>query len=178
MTTLTNISQLPLALTLGGTEQIPIVQGLNSTAETKRTSPDLIGSGIFPPPVTSAIEVTMGAPGFDIETGTTSTLPVPFPCSIVAAEILGDETGSATVDIRLCTYTDYAPPGTPSASNSITGGNPLTLTVANHARSDLVGWTTDLGQTGDDNVLAFVVTGVPDIETVTVSLLVQRNPTI
>ncbi len=105
--------------------------------------------------------------GSAITTGVKGDVQVPAG-TIVAAEIVADQTGDCVVDIWRDTYANHPP----TDADSITASAPPTLSSAAKAQdSTLTGWTTSLSE-GD--WLRFNVDSAATCERVTVSLKVQR----
>lgn len=166
----TDILSLPIASILDGQEWVPLVKG----GTTERTRVSNLGfasiTSVFP----AGIDYIMSGGTAIVPTGVNGPgLQVPFNCSIQAAVINGDNPlGSIVVDIWKCTETQYDGGAThPAVGDSIAGGNPLTITNASKATSDLSGWTTTLTQ-GD--WLWFNVNSVLTFSSVTVALRVSR----
>ena len=68
-------------------------------------------------------------------------LKVPFNCTITAAEMVGDISGSGVVDIWRDTYTNYPPVD----ADSITASAPVTISGALKSRNTtLTGWNKNL----------------------------------
>jgi hypothetical protein len=94
---------------------------------------------------------------------------VRYNCEIVEATLLADQAGDIVVDIFKDTYGNYPP----TAGDSITGGNPLTISAGNKTtNTSLTGWSKTL-LAGD--VLRFSIVSVTNIRAVTVGLRLQRT---
>jgi hypothetical protein len=103
-----------------------------------------------------------------LDTGLKGWMEVPYDGTITAATLLADAAGNIVVDVWKTTYSGF--PG--SAANSITGGNPLTLTGANKTKNTtLTGWTTAVTE-GD--IIYVNVVSASVITKVTMSLKVAR----
>src|SRR5260370_29462850 len=73
----------------------------------------------------SAIEAIIGAKGQVLSPGVFADVEVPFNCSIFRWTALGDQSGSAVVDIEVCTFPQYDGGAThPAVGDSITPGRP------------------------------------------------------
>lgn len=169
MTVLSPIRNLPVVISLTGTEEVPLDQG----GTTKRATVQQI-SQAFIVPFPAAIEAVIDGSNSLIQTGLKGYLVVPFPVTITGAFMFANTAGTITVDIWKCTTAQFDPDGgVPSAANTITGGTGLALTgSALYQNTSLAGWTTSL-TTGD--VLAYNVSpGVAGITRVTVSLSLTR----
>lgn len=154
---------------LSGAEWLPIVQG-GTTKRTQASNLNFLDT-IFPAGIDYVISTNAGP----VAVGVAGTgLQVPFDCTIVSAELVGNSAiGSAIVDIWKCTDTQYDGGAThPVVGDSITGGNPLTIAVGSKAASSLVGWTTTLNQ---GNWLWYNVNNAVLFTSVTVALKVSRS---
>lgn len=162
------ITDLPVAVSMDGTENLEIVQGGTS----KRATAALIARSRLQE-VNTAIEFVIDEGGVPLTTGTKGYLQVPFDATILTVALLGDQSGSTEIDIWKCSYTAFDAGATaPVAANSITSATPPTI-VAGTKYSDtaLSGWTTSIDE-GD--VLAFVVNSNSSFTRITVSLGVER----
>lgn len=168
-----NILNLPVAVSLDGSEYVPLVQGTGGDAVTRRATTGLIAEIGFASVLPAAIEFTIDGAGGTIAAQTWGFLTVPFNATITAATLLGDHTGSIIVNVWKCTYAQFDPPTTPSAANSITSVTPPTISSAKKSTdTTLVGWTVALDE-GD--ILAFNVPSVStSISRVTLSLALTR----
>jgi hypothetical protein len=115
------------------------------------------------------ITVNINGGGAAITTGLKGFLRVPYACTITAAELIGDQTGSIVIDIW---KSDYA--SLPAVdAGSITASAPPTLSSAlKSTDATLAGWTTSLAA-GD--YLAFNVDSAATVEQVTLSLTITRT---
>lgn len=164
------ILNLPTVTGLDGTEWVPLVQG----GTTKRAQVDEIGFGTVTAVFPAGINYVMSGGDATVPLGAVgSGIQVPFDCEIQSAVINGNlNNGSVVVDVWKCTETDYDGGTThPVVGDSITGGNPLTISAGSKATSDLVGWTLSLTE-GD--VLWYNVQSVSGFKCVTVILNVSR----
>jgi len=111
--------------------------------------------------------VTEGS-GNDIAAGQKGAVVIPFDATITSGMILAESAGDAVVDIWKSDFGGYPP----SSGDSITGGNPLTLTGSlKNLDTTLTGWDTSLLE-GD--ILVFDVSGVVAIQRLTVALTVEK----
>ena len=116
---------------------------------------------------TGLIAYVIDGGGATITTGLKGFLPIPQACTITAARLLGDTTGSIVVDIWKADFDNYPP----TDSDSITGSaEPEIETAAKSEDTALSGWTTSIAA-GD--VLAFNVDSVSSFQRVTVALVVE-----
>jgi hypothetical protein len=115
---------------------------------------------------TTAIEFVVDGGGAAITAGSKGVIQVPFACTITAARLLADQSGSIVLDIWKGTYANYPP----TDAASITGDAPPTL--ASGVKSEntgLTGWTTSIAA-GD--ILGFNVDSASGVTRVTVVLTV------
>jgi hypothetical protein len=120
-----------------------------------------------------AMEFICDGAGLQLTPGTFGYLEVPFPCKVVAATLLADQSGSCILDVRRTTAAAFSPPTHPAASDSITASAQPTLSGATIAQdTTLAGWTTALNQ-GD--IVGVAVISATTVTRVTLSLKVQRT---
>ena len=113
--------------------------------------------------------------------GAVGVMEVPFACTIQQVSLTSDVPGTATVDIRSCTYANFTitPPATLTSSSSIVGlGNTPTLgSVGNPLQATTLsptGWTLTSFNKGD--WLQFYLNGATLLSWLQVSLKVTRTP--
>ena len=143
-------------LQLNGSAQIPAVDG----------------SLVIGAP--SAIEFVIDGGGAAITTGVKGYLEVPFNATIKQVTLLGDQSGSVTIDIWKTTYANFDGGTThPVAADSITASaRPAIVSTTKYQDATLTGWTTSLTK-GD--ILAFDVNvAATNITRCTVSLQTVR----
>lgn len=115
------------------------------------------------------VEFVIDGGGLQIGGGVAGDLEIPFNCVINRATLLANQAGNIVVDVWKAPLSAFPP----TAANSITGGNPPTLTGANEYQdSVLTGWTTQINA-GD--ILRFNSSGILAIQRVTLSLKVTKN---
>jgi len=115
---------------------------------------------------TRAIEFVIDGGGSTITTGVKGDIEVPYACTITAARLLADQSGSIVVNVWKDTYANFAP----TAGDKITASAPPTISSASKSQdTTLTGWTTSISA-GD--ILRFNVDSVTTIQRVTVSLTV------
>jgi hypothetical protein len=130
--------------------------------------------------LTSAIEFIIDGGGSALTTSTCGfssgqlcTLEVPFACTITAARMFADQTGSAVIEIAKTTYSAYAPGTHPVSGDKITSSTPPTISSAAKSQdTTLTSWTTSVSA-GD--ILAVSVTSATTITKLTVSLSCVRT---
>jgi hypothetical protein len=88
---------------------------------------------------TSSMGITIDGGGSAITTGIKGDLYIPTACTITAATLLADQSGSIVIDIWKDTYANYPP----TDADSITAAAPPTLSTATKSQdTTLTGWTT------------------------------------
>ena len=169
----TDILSLPVAVSIDGTEYAPIVQGLGSTAVTRRVQTAKIAQVGQTSQLPGSIEFVIDGGGGLIAAKTWGYLQVPFNATLTSASLVSDIIGSIVVDVWMCTYAQFDAGVThPVAADSITAGNPPTLTNATKSTNALTNWTTSLPV---GNMLAFnVPSSSTNITRVTLSLNLNR----
>lgn len=116
----------------------------------------------------AAIEFVIDGGGLVITTGVKGDVQVPFACTITAATLLADQSGSIVVDIWKDTYANYPP----TVADSITAAAKPTLSATTKSTdSTLTGWTKSIA-VGD--ILRFNVDSATTIQRVTVVLTVSK----
>jgi hypothetical protein len=124
--------------------------------------------------IVAAIEFVLDGGGAALTTGVKGYLEVPFNCTITRATLLGDQSGSVTIDIWRTTYALFNPGTHPVVGDSLTAAAvPAIASGVKYQDSGLTGWTKTLSA-GD--VLAFnVKVAATAITRVTCSLLVTKT---
>jgi len=116
-----------------------------------------------------AVGIVIDGNGSAITTGVKGYLEVPFACTITAATLLADVSGSIVIDVWKDVYANYPP----VVGDSITASAKPTLSSAIKSRdTTLTGWTTAIAA-GD--VLGFSVTSATTVTKVALSLTVQAT---
>ncbi len=162
----------------GGTD-VAIADGGTgaSTASDARTNLELVptlGLELSAPNIqmtanqrTAAIIWEIDGGGAVITTGVKGEIYVPFACTITAATLLADQSGSIVVDVYKAAYASYPP------SSSICASAKPTISATNKATdSTLTGWTTAIAA-GD--TLRFNVDSVGTVTRCTVILTVVKT---
>lgn len=140
--------------------------GSNGYALTARSSQT---TGLAWEAVTGAIEFVIDGGGSTITTGVKGYLEVPFACTITAARMFADQSGSIVVDVWKDTYANYPPVD----ADSITASAPPTISSTTKSQdTTLTGWTTTVSA-GD--VLGFNVDSCTSIQRCIVSLRITRT---
>jgi len=124
--------------------------------------------------VTDSINVILDGGGSALTDGEKLYIRVPYNCTIKSVTLLADQSGSVTVDIWKCTYSDFDAGSThPVNGDSITASaTPAISSGVKYEDPTLTGWTTSISA-GD--ILAFVVEGnATSIQRVTAALKVEK----
>jgi len=115
---------------------------------------------------TRSLSLLIDGGGSAITTGVKAYLEVPFACTITAATLLADVSGSIVVDIWKDTYANYPP----TVADTITASAKPTISSATKSQdTTLTGWTTSI-TAGD--ILGFKVDSATTVTRVTVALKV------
>lgn len=132
------------------------------------TTTFLRADGTFAAPArTGVIELIIDGGGVVITTGVKAYLEIPFACTITAATLLADVSGSIVVDIWKDTYANYPP----VVGDTITAAAKPTISAATKSQNTtLTGWTTSI-TAGD--ILGFNVDSATTVTKVTVSLKIS-----
>jgi hypothetical protein len=97
----------------------------------------------------------------------------PFACTITAARLFADQTGSVVIESAKTTDANYAPGTHPVSGDKITSSTPPTISSAAKAQdTTLTSWTTSVSA-GD--IRGFSVTSATTITRVTVSLTCVKS---
>jgi hypothetical protein len=119
--------------------------------------------------VTASILFQIFKDGEPISTGIKGDVVIPFNATISEWSLLGDQTGSAVVDIWKSTYANYPP----TSGNSITASAKPTISASNKGQSStLTGWTTTISA-GD--ILRFNVDSISTIQRLSINLRITRT---
>ena len=169
------ITSLPVAISLGATtdylEVSKFIGAPGATYQSVRATPQTVASAMARSLV-SGLEFIISNLGFVLITGVQPYLTVPYAATITGATMVSAPTGSITVDVWRCSYTQFDGGIThPVVADSITGGNPLIISSGTKVTSNLGGWNTSLNQ-GD--VLAFNISSVASATEATITLYLNR----
>ena len=119
--------------------------------------------------LTGVLGITIDGAGTAITTGVKGYLLIPYTCTITAAELTADQSGSIVIDV----WKDAAANFPPTDADSITASAPPTLSSAQRSSdSTLTGWTVSLAA-GD--YLGFNVDSASTVTRVTLALKVTRT---
>lgn len=117
---------------------------------------------------TTDIAFVINDGGSVLATGVKGDLVIDFACTITGWTLLADTAGSVTVNVWKIGYASYPP----TASNSIVGATPPTITGTIKAQGGVGGWTTAI-VAGD--TLRFNVDSCSGIARVSLILKVTKN---
>jgi len=163
------IPNLPVVTGLTGAEQMELVQG----GVSKRTTTEQIASYTRSATFSASLQVLFDYGVGVVESGVQGYMRVPFNCTIDSAVVLADQSGTVTVDIWKCTFAQFDAGSTfPTAADTICGGNPIAVSGATKASSNLSGWTTSL--TAGDVLAFYVPLNATSIRQITVALGLLR----
>ena len=169
------ITSLPVATSLGPTtdylEVSKYIGAPGATYQSVRATPQTVASALVNS-VVSGLEYSISNLGSVLITGAQPYLTVPYASVITGATMVIAPSGSLTVDIWACSYTQFEGGAThPVITDSICGGNPLTITGATKTTSTLSGWGTHLNK-GD--VLAFNISSAASATQATITLYLNK----
>jgi hypothetical protein len=122
---------------------------------------------------TASIQFIIDGGSAVISTGVKGYVEVPFACTLTAARLFADQSGSIVVNIYKCTYSQFQPGTHPVVGDKITSSTPPTISTTYKSEdTTLSSWTTSVSA-GD--VLGFNVDSATTIQKVTVSLTATRT---
>ena len=114
--------------------------------------------------------ITIDGAGSAISTGSKGFLRAPFDCTITAAQLLADQSGSIVIDVTKDTYANFPPT---TLTDSICASALPTLSSSQKSEdTTLTGWTTSVSK-GD--VLGFVVNSATTVTRVSLNLVVTKT---
>jgi hypothetical protein len=114
--------------------------------------------------------ITIDGAGSAISTGSKGFLRVPYDCTITAAQILADQSGSIVIDVLKDTYANFPP--TDPADSICASALPTLSSSQKSEDTTLTGWTTSVSK-GD--VLGFVVDSATTVTRVSLNLVVTKT---
>lgn len=113
---------------------------------------------------TRIFTVASFTPGAALATNQTTDIFVPFACTITRWTMLVNPSGSIVVDVWRAPYASFPP----AVGNSITGGNPPTVSSAvKNQDSTLTGWTTAINSS---DTLRFNINSITTVTRVSLNL--------
>jgi hypothetical protein len=116
------------------------------------------------------IGVTFDGGGSALSGSITRCVPVNFGGTITGATIVGDQTGSATVDVRTVVYGSYSGPA--SAASVTASATPALANATKYQDTTLSGWTTALAA---NSTVCFVLSNPSMVNWVSANLKVAAN---
>ena len=116
---------------------------------------------------TTGIVFIIDGGGAAITTGSKGYVEIPFACTITAARLQADQSGSIVVDIKKATYS-----GLPTTTSIAASAKPTLSTAQKNQDTTLTGWTTSI-TAGD--WLEYVVDSATTVTRVTVSLTCLKS---
>lgn len=130
---------------------------------------DIADSTIFLDDAYDNLQIIIDGGGSAITTGIKADLVVPYNCTVIGWDILGDASGSIVIDIWNDTYANFPP----TVADTITGTEKPTLSsAAKNQDVALSSWTTTLTR---NDILRFNVDSASTVTRVTLSLRIKRN---
>ncbi len=116
------------------------------------------------------IGVTFDGGGAALNGTLTRCVPVHFGGTITSATVIGDQAGSATVDVKTAAYGSYTGPA--SASSITASATPALSNAAKYQDTTLSGWTTALAPS---TTVCFVLSNPSAVNWVAANLKVTAN---
>jgi hypothetical protein len=152
-------------LTSGSNADLVAIEALAGTSGAlKKTAANTWALDEF----TTAIIFEKDNNGTVLSTGVMGDTQVPFACTITGVTVLGDQSGSAVVDIWKDTLANFPPTDADTITASAT---PTLSSVTKYEDTTLTGWTTAI-TAGD--VLRFNLDSVTSFTRLTIILKVKR----
>ncbi|CAB4172862.1 hypothetical protein UFOVP1476_35 [uncultured Caudovirales phage] len=154
----------------GGSDQMAIDAAAGTgSLRTLGTSSTSAAAGNHTHSSTETINVIIDGGGAAITTGVKADLLIPYACTITAARLLADQSGSIVVDIWKDTYANFPP----TVADTVTASAKPTLSSAQkYQDTTLTGWTTSLAA-GD--YLRINVDSVTTVTRVTLALTITAS---
>lgn len=151
-----------------GVKSVTVVRAIHSTVATSHSAQKLVTVRTAVGNTTRMIAYVIDGGAAVPTTGSKALVPVPFDCTIMSAEIIGDASGSAVVDIKKGTPSS----GTtmPSTASICASAKPTLSSAQRKKDTTLTGWTTGLAA-GD--ILEFNLDSVTTCKRVTIALVVS-----
>jgi len=138
-------------------------------SDIRQFADDIADSTIFLDDAYDNLQIIIDGGGSAITTGVKADLVVPYNCTVIGWDILGNASGSIVVDVWKDTYANFPP----TVADTITGTEKPTLSsVAKNQDVALSSWTTTLTR---NDILRFNVDSAATVTRVTLSLRIKRN---
>lgn len=119
------------------------------------------------------LEFVINGGGAAIATGMKGYLTVDFNCTIQQVTMLNDQSATATVDLWVCSYANFAPPTHPAVGDKITSSTPPSTTAALKSQnSTLSGWTTSIAA---GSIIGYDVTANDNAQFITIAIKALRS---
>ena len=119
------------------------------------------------------ISLTIDGGGSPILPGGKGYVQVPYNAVIRSVSLIGDQAGSAVVDIQRCSFAQYDPGTHPVPADSITASDKPTLSSAYKSQdTTLTGWST---QVFAGDILSFEVLSASAVTRLVLTLSAEKN---
>lgn len=140
-----------------------------SEGDLRQFSSDVSDSVLFLDNSYDTIQFIIDGGGSAITTGVKGDIMIPFNCSVIGWDIVGDTSGSIVVDIWKDTYANFPP----AVGDTITGTEKPTLSSATKNQDiSLTTWTTTFSR---NDWLRFNVDSASTITRCTIVIRVKRT---
>ena len=140
-----------------------------SEGDLRQFSDDIADSVVFYDDSYDTIQFIIDGGGSAITTGIKGDIMIPFNCSVLGWDIVGDTSGSIVVDVWKDTYANFPP----TVGDSITGSEKPTLSSATKNQDlALSSWTTTFSR---NDWLRFNVDSASTVTRVTIVIRVKRT---
>lgn len=138
-------------------------------ADMRQFADDIADSALFLDDAYDNLQIIIDGGGSAITTGVKADLLIPYNCTVLGWDILGDASGSIVVDVWKDTYANFPP----TVADTITGTEKPTLSSAvKNQDTALSSWTTALTR---NDILRFNVDSASTVTRVTLSLRIKRT---
>ena len=138
-------------------------------ADMRQFADDIADSALFLDDAYDNLQIIIDGGGSAITTGVKADLIIPYNCTVLGWDILGDASGSIVVDVWKDTYANFPP----TVADTITGTEKPTLSSAvKNQDTALSSWTTALTR---NDILRFNVDSASTVTRVTLSLRIKRT---
>lgn len=141
------------------------IEALTGTGVLKRTGADTwaVDDGTF------NINVIVDGLGSTIATGHAGEWRAPFACTLTGWTLLGDQSGSVSIDVWKDTYANFPP----TNADSIVNGHEMAISTATKAEdTDISDWSDVTVDAGD--VLIFNIDSVTSFTRLSINLTAKR----
>jgi hypothetical protein len=137
-------------------------------ADIRQFADDIADSTLFLDDAFDNLQIIIDGGGSTITTGVKADLFVPYNCTVLGWDILGDAgSGSIVIDVLKSTYAAYPP------TASIAGTEkPTLVTQTKNQDITLTSWTTSLTR---NDILRFKVDSISSHTRVTLSIRIKRT---